>query len=106
MEVTEDLLTKGVDHILSELPSLMKEKKIGKDDLQLILLYAIVEKSRNINTKLDEVKKEIATIQTDIREMHKDLRERLDLIIDQMRLLNSNIAAFNNLLSKAIEADP
>ena len=101
-EIVAILLTKGIDRVLSELPSLMKEKKIEKDDLQLILLYAVIENLRNTNVKLDEVKKEITTVQTDIREMHKDLRERLDLLINQMRVLNSNIAATYELTSKVV----
>ncbi|AFA40000.1 MAG: hypothetical protein QXS00_05015 [Pyrobaculum sp.] len=101
-EIVAILLTKGVDRVLSDLPSLIKEKKIEKDDLQIILLYATIENLRNMNAKLDEVKKEIISVQTDIREMHKDLRERLDLIINQMRVLNSNIAATYELTSKVV----
>ncbi|ABP50015.1 MULTISPECIES: hypothetical protein [Pyrobaculum] len=108
-EIVAILLTKGVDRVLSDLPSLIKEKKIEKDDLQLILLYAAIENLKNINTKLDEVKKEVASVKSDIRDlgnkldtMNKDLRERLDLIINQMRVLNSNIAATYELTSKVV----
>lgn len=41
-------------------------------------------------------------MQTDIREMHKDLRERLDLIINQMGVLNSNTAATYELTSRVV----
>ncbi|NYR15016.1 hypothetical protein [Pyrobaculum arsenaticum] len=108
-EIVAILLTKGVDRVLSDLPSLIKEKKIEKDDLQLILLYAAIENLKNINTKLDEVKKEVASVKSDIRDlgnkldtMNKDLRERLDLIINQMRVLNSNITATHELTSKVV----
>lgn len=108
-EIVTILLTKGVDRVLSDLPSLIKEKRIEKDDLQLILLYAAIENLKNINTKLDEVKKEVTSVKSDIRDlgnkldaMHKDLRERLDLIINQMRVLNSNIAATYELTSKVV----
>lgn len=127
-EIVALLVAKGVDRVLAELPNLIREKKIEKDDLQLILLYALIENTKSMNSKLDEIKNGVNVMHKDLVEridvmhkglaekidamhkdlaeridtMHKDLRERLDLVINQMRVLNSNIAATYELTSKVV----
>ncbi|RFA94644.1 hypothetical protein [Pyrobaculum aerophilum] len=114
------LLSKGVEHVLSELPQLIRDKKVEKDDLMLILNYALLERLKSLDDGIKSLEKELGKrfkslereigalrsdvkeMHKDLKEMHKDLRERLDLINNQLRVLNANIASTYELTSKVV----
>ncbi|MGB9704692.1 MAG: hypothetical protein ACPL3C_04525 [Pyrobaculum sp.] len=124
MDISEIIGTvaKSVDPI-AVIQALAKEKKIDKDDIQILLLTsmlenlrAVLESLRAVNTKLENLasnvgnmetelknlRNEVAALREDVRNMHRDLRDRLDLISNQLRVLNTNIASTYELTSKVV----
>ncbi|MGC9131835.1 MAG: hypothetical protein ACP5H5_09660 [Pyrobaculum sp.] len=96
--------------------ALAKEKKLDKDDIKIILLSSMLESLRamntrlenlassvgNIETELKNLRNEVAALREDVKSMHRDMRDRLDLISNQLRVLNTNIASTYELTSKVV----
>jgi chromosome segregation ATPase len=131
MDISEIIGTvaKSVDPI-AVIQALAKEKKIDKDDIQILLLTSILEHLKAMNTKLENLasnvgnmetelknlrnevatlknevtalRNEVAALREDVKNMHRDLRDRLDLISNQLRVLNTNIASTYELTSKVV----
>ncbi|AET34107.1 hypothetical protein [Pyrobaculum ferrireducens] len=117
MDISEIIGTvaKSVDPI-AVIQALAKEKKLDKDDIQILLLTSILEHLKTMNTKLENLaskvgnmetelknlRNEVAALREDVRNMHRDLRDRLDLISNQLRVLNTNIASTYELTSKVV----
>ncbi len=112
-ELLSVIISRGVDHVLAELPQLVRDRKVDKEDLALILNYALLERLRSIEKEASALRSEVKNVHEDIKAMHKDLaekienmnrdlRERLDLINNQLRVLNANIASTYELTSKVV----
>ena len=117
MDISEIIGTvaKSVDPI-AVIQALAKEKKLDKDDIQILLLTSILEHLKAMNTKLENLASNVGNIETelknlrnevtalreDVRNMHRDMRDRLDLISNQLRVLNTNIASTYELTSKVV----
>ncbi|MCU7788270.1 hypothetical protein ODS41_10145 [Pyrobaculum sp. 3827-6] len=117
MDISEIVGTvaKSVDPI-AVIQALAKEKKLDKDDIQILLLTSMLEHLKamntrlenlassvgNIETELKNLRNEVAALREDVRNMHRDMRDRLDLISNQLRVLNTNIASTYELTSKVV----
>jgi predicted nucleic acid-binding Zn-ribbon protein len=117
MDISEVIGTvaKSVDPI-AVIQALAKEKKLDKDDIQILLLTSILEHLKTMNTRLENLASNVGNIETelknlrnevvalreDVKNMHRDLRDRLDLISNQLRVLNTNIASTYELTSKVV----
>ncbi|MCG2863686.1 MAG: hypothetical protein L7G96_02760 [Vulcanisaeta sp.] len=124
MDITELIMTlvsKGTDYVLTQLPTLLRNKEISREDAQLLLLYAMVSDMRNMYKYIVDIHKYIIDMYKYIiesyketTEMHKDLNEgfkslndrlrsideKLDFIISQLKVLNTNISITYELTSK------
>ncbi|MGC9170478.1 MAG: hypothetical protein ACP5HD_07025 [Thermoproteus sp.] len=98
MEIAELLglvATKGVDYVLSQLPTLLSKREISREDALLILAYLTIGELRGL-------REEVRSLGAKIDEMHKDLSDKLDFISNQLRVLNSNISATYELTSRVM----
>ncbi|MCG2892030.1 MAG: hypothetical protein L7H00_00700 [Vulcanisaeta sp.] len=110
MDITELIMTlvsKGTDYVLTQLPTLLRNKEISKEDAQLLLLYAMVSDMRNMYKHIVESYKETTEMHKDLNEGFKSLNDRLrsideklDFIISQLKVLNTNISITYELTSK------
>ncbi len=88
-------LSKGMDYVIAQLPSWVSKKEVSREDAELILMYAMMNKLDEMSKKVDDLRKEVDS-------MHKEMIDRLDFISNQLRVLNSNIAATYELTSKVM----
>jgi hypothetical protein len=82
------VLSKGVDYVIAQLPNWISRKEISREDIELILMYAMMSRLDELGRKIDDLRKEVI--------------DGLDLISNQLRVLNSNIAATYELTSKVM----
>lgn len=114
------LLSKGVNYVIAQLPGWISRKEVSREDAELILTYAMMSKlddlgkkidglgnkmdelGKKIDARFDELGRKIDDLRREIDSMHKEMVDRLDFISNQLRVLNSNIAATYELTSKAM----
>ncbi|WP_349293696.1 hypothetical protein [Vulcanisaeta souniana] len=114
------LLSKGVDYVIAQLPGWISRKEVSREDAELILMYAMMSKlddlgkkidglgnkmdelGKKIDARFDELGRKIDDLRKEIDSMHKEMVDRLDFISNQLRVLNSNIAATYELTSKVM----
>ncbi|MGC8608140.1 MAG: hypothetical protein ACP5GZ_08105 [Vulcanisaeta sp.] len=130
-ELTSILLSKGVDYVLAQLPNWISRREVSREDAELLLMYAMTnridelskkidglgskidvlsgkidELGKRFDARFDELGKRIDTglneLGKKIDDMRKEVVDRLDLISNQLRVLNSNIAATYELASKVM----
>ncbi|MGC9153797.1 MAG: hypothetical protein ACP5GY_08750 [Vulcanisaeta sp.] len=119
-ELISILLSKGVDYVLAQLPNWISRREVSREDAELLLMYVMTnridELSKKIDGlgsridvssgKIDELGKRIDAgfdeLGRKIDDMRKEVVDRLDLISNQLRVLNSNIAATYELTSKVM----
>ncbi|AEA12372.1 hypothetical protein TUZN_0888 [Thermoproteus uzoniensis 768-20] len=105
--------TKGVDYVLSQLPTLLSKREISREDAQLILAYLTIGELRGLREEVRSLGGEVKALGAKIDDMHKDLAARieevrrdlsdkLDFISNQLRVLNSNISATYELTSRVM----
>ncbi|MGC8974102.1 MAG: hypothetical protein ACP5KY_07865 [Thermoproteus sp.] len=105
MEIAELLglaATRGVDYVLSQLPTLLSKREISREDAQLILAYLTIGELRGLREEVRSLGGEVKALGAKIDEMHKDLSDKLDFISNQLRVLNSNISATYELTSRVM----
>jgi CRISPR/Cas system Type II protein with McrA/HNH and RuvC-like nuclease domain len=110
MDITELMITlvsKGTDYALTQLPTLLRNKEVSREDAELLLLYTIASDMRNMYKYVVESYKETTEMHKDLNEGFKDLNDRLksideklDFIISQLKVLNTNISITYELTSK------
>ncbi|MFP3174573.1 MAG: hypothetical protein RXR44_08380 [Vulcanisaeta sp.] len=110
MDITELMITlvsKGTDYALTQLPTLLRNKEVFREDAELLLLYTMASDMRNIHKYVVESYKETTEMHKDLNEGFKDLNDRLrsideklDFIISQLKVLNTNISITYELTSK------
>ncbi|MFP3281161.1 MAG: hypothetical protein RXO76_08880 [Vulcanisaeta sp.] len=110
MDITELMITlvsKGTDYALTQLPTLLRNKEVSREDAELLLLYTMASDMRNIHKYVVESYKETTEMHKDLNEGFKDLNDRLrsideklDFIISQLKVLNTNISITYELTSK------
>ncbi len=119
-ELMNLLLSKGVDYVIAQLPGWISRKEVSREDAELILTYAMMSKlddlgkkidglgnkmdelGKKIDARFDELGRKIDDLRREINSMHKEMVDRLDFISNQLRVLNSNIAATYELTSKVM----
>ncbi len=112
-ELMSLVLSKGVDYVIAQLPNWISKKEVSREDAELILMYAMMnrldefsKKIDGLGNKMDELGKKIDTrfdeLGRKIDDLRKEVIDRLDLISNQLRVLNSNIAATYELTSKVM----
>ncbi|WP_048062572.1 hypothetical protein [Caldivirga maquilingensis] len=112
-ELMNLLISRGVDYVMSQLPGWISRREVSRDDAELILMYAISSRLDELGKKIDDLSKRIDDLskRIDVRfdelgrkidDLHKEVIDRLDLISNQLRVLNSNIAATYELTSKVM----
>ncbi len=101
------LVSKGTDYALTQLPTLLRNKEVSREDAELLLLYTMASDMRNIHKYVVESYKETTEMHKDLNEGFKDLNDRLksigeklDFIISQLKVLNTNISITYELTSK------
>jgi len=110
MDITELMITlvsKGTDYALTQLPTLLRNKEVSREDAELLLLYTMASDMRNMYKYVVESYKETTEMHKDLNEGFKDLNDRLksideklDFIISQLKVLNTNISITYELTSK------
>jgi hypothetical protein len=110
MDITELIMTlvsKGTDYALTQLPTLLRNKEVSREDAELLLLYTMASDMRNIHKYVVESYKETTEMRKDLNEGFKSLNDRLrsideklDFIISQLKVLNTNISITYELTSK------
>ncbi|WP_069806871.1 hypothetical protein [Vulcanisaeta thermophila] len=127
-ELMSLLISRGVDYVMSQLPGWISRKEVSRDDAELILMYAISSKFDELGKKIDDLGKRVDIDINDLNkridagfnelskridvgfdelgrkidDLRKEVIDRLDLISNQLRVLNSNIAATYELTSKVM----
>jgi len=117
-ELISELLSKGVEHLINKAPLLLSRKEVSREDLSLVLSYATLLELRSMGDRLgkelgelrkevvemrkevSELRREVAEMRKEVVEMRRDLVDRIDLVSNQLRILNSNIASTYELVSK------
>ena len=108
------LVSKGTDYALTQLPTLLRNKEISREDAQLLLLYTMASDMRNMYKYIVDMYKYIIESYKETTEMRKDLNEgfkslndrlrsideKLDFVISQLKVLNTNISITYELTSK------
>jgi len=101
------LVSKGTDYALTQLPTLLRNKEVSREDAELLLLYTMASDMRNMYKYVVESYKETTEMHKDLNEGFKDLNDRLrsideklDFIISQLKVLNTNISITYELTSK------
>ncbi|WP_291764663.1 hypothetical protein [Caldivirga sp. UBA161] len=108
-ELISLLTSKGVDYLVSQLPSLIASKQVSREDIELILLYSMSDNIKLLRGDIKAVRDDIKALRDDVKtlgsridNMHRDLAGKLDFIINQLQVLNSNISATYELTSKVM----
>ena len=105
-ELMNLLVSKGVDYVMAQLPSWISKKEVSREDATIILMYVMNNRLDELSKKIDELGKKIDSGFNDlgrkIDDLRKEVIDRLDLISNQLRVLNSNIAATYELTSKVM----
>ncbi|ADY02190.1 hypothetical protein VMUT_1990 [Vulcanisaeta moutnovskia 768-28] len=119
-ELISILLSKGVDYVLAQLPNWISRREVSREDAELLLMYAMINRIDELSKKIDGLGSKIDILSDKIDElgkridarfdelgkkiddMRKEVVDRLDLISNQLRVLNSNIAATYELTSKVM----
>jgi len=108
------LVSKGTDYAPTQLPTLLRNKEISREDAELLLLYTIASDMRNMYKYIVDIHKYVVESYKETTEMRKDLNEgfkslndrlrsideKLDFIISQLKVLNTNISITYELTSK------
>ena len=101
------LVSKGTDYALTQLPTLLRNKEVSREDAELLLLYTMASDMKNTYKYVVESYKETTEMHKDLNEGFKDLNDRLksideklDFIISQLKVLNTNISITYELTSK------
>ena len=108
------LVSKGTDYALTQLPTLLRNKEVSREDAELLLLYTVASDMRNMYKYVVDIHKYVVESYKETTEMHKDLNEgfkdlndrlksideKLDFIISQLKVLNTNISITYELTSK------
>jgi len=104
------LVSKGTDYALTQLPTLLRNKEVSREDAELLLLYTMASDMKYIVDMYKyvvESYKETTEMHKDLNEGFKDLNDRLrsideklDFIISQLKVLNTNISITYELTSK------
>ena len=101
------LVSKGTDYAPTQLPTLLRNKEVSREDAELLLLYTMASDMRNMYKYVVESYKETTEMHKDLNEGFKDLNDRLksideklDFIISQLKVLNTNISITYELTSK------
>jgi CRISPR/Cas system Type II protein with McrA/HNH and RuvC-like nuclease domain len=117
MDITELMITlvsKGTDYALTQLPTLLRNKEVSREDAELLLLYTMASDMRNMYKYVVDIHKYVVESYKETTEMHKDLNEgfkdlndrlrsideKLDFIVSQLKVLNTNISITYELTSK------
>ena len=117
MDITElmiTLISKGTDYALTQLPTLLRNKEVSREDAELLLLYTMASDMRNMYKYVVDIHKYVVESYKETTEMHKDLNEgfkdlndrlksideKLDFRISQLKVLNTNISITYELTSK------
>jgi hypothetical protein len=117
MDITElmiTLISKGTDYALTQLPTLLRNKEVSREDAELLLLYTMASDMRNMYKYVVDIHKYVVESYKETTEMHKDLNEgfkdlndrlrsideKLDFIVSQLKVLNTNISITYELTSK------
>ena len=108
-ELISLLTSKGVDYLMSQLPSLIAGRQVSREDVELILLYSMSDNIKLLREDIKVVRDDVKALRDDIKalssridNMHRDLAGKLDFIINQLQVLNSNISATYELTSKVM----
>ena len=100
------LVSRGVDYVMAQLPSWISRREVSREDATIILMYIMSNKLDELGKKIDDLSKRVDAGFNDLSRKIDDLRketiDRLDLISNQLRVLNSNIAATYELTSKVM----
>ncbi|MGC8570360.1 hypothetical protein [Caldivirga sp.] len=96
------LSSKGLDYVLSQLPNLLSSKAVSREDAELILLYSMTDNIKLLREDIKVLREDVKALNSRINEMHRDLASKLDFIINQLQVLNSNISATYELTSKVM----
>jgi len=108
------LVSKGTDYALTQLPTLLRNKEVSREDAELLLLYTMASDMRNMYKYIVDIHKYIVESYKETTEMRKDLNEgfkslndrlrsideKLDFVISQLKVLNTNISITYELTSK------
>ena len=108
------LISKGTDYALTQLPTLLRNKEVSREDAELLLLYTMASDMRNVYKYVVDIHKYVVESYKETTEMHKDLNEgfkdlndrlrsideKLDFIVSQLKVLNTNISITYELTSK------
>jgi len=108
------LVSKGTDYALTQLPTLLRNKEVSREDAELLLLYTMASDMRNMYKYIVDMYKYIIESYKETTEMRKDLNEgfkslndrlrsideKLDFVISQLKVLNTNISITYELTSK------
>jgi len=101
------LVSKGTDYALTQLPTLLRNKEVSREDAELLLLYTMASDMRNMHKYVVESYKETTEMHKDLNEGFKDLNDRLrsideklDFMVSQLKVLNTNISITYELTSK------
>jgi len=108
------LVSKGTDYALTQLPTLLRNKEVSREDAELLLLYTMASDMRNMYKYIVDIYKYIIESYKETTEMRKDLNEgfkslndrlrsideKLDFVISQLKVLNTNISITYELTSK------
>ena len=99
-------VSRGVDYVMAQLPSWVSRREVSREDASIILMYIMSNKLDELGKKIDDLSKKVDTgfndLSKKIDNLRKEVIDRLDLISNQLRVLNSNIAATYELTSKVM----
>ncbi|WP_460172889.1 hypothetical protein [Vulcanisaeta sp. JCM 14467] len=105
-ELMNLLISRGVDYVMAQLPSWISRREVSREDASIILMYIMSNKLDELGKKIDDLSKKVDTgfndLSRKIDDLRKEVIDRLDLISNQLRVLNSNIAATYELTSKVM----
>ena len=100
------LINRGVDYVMAQLPSWISRREVSREDASIILMYIMSNKLDELGKKIDDLSKMVDAgfndLSRKIDDLRKEVIDRLDLISNQLRVLNSNIAATYELTSKVM----
>ena len=116
-ELMNLLVSRGVDYVMAQLPSWVSRREVSREDASIILMYIMSNKLDELGKKIDDLSKRVDAgfnelgkkvdagfndLSRKIDDLRKEVIDRLDLISNQLRVLNSNIAATYELTSKVM----
>jgi hypothetical protein len=88
MDITElmiTLISKGTDYALTQLPTLLRNKEVSREDAELLLLYTMASDMRNMYKYVVDIHKYVVESYKETTEMHKDLNEGFKDLNDRLR---------------------